>query len=137
MDTYIFVQNLINHTSYFIMKSKFFEIVHGFLKKCMNVSCCVGLVSNNMNKILFLAFYQNMLHSIRVLTSMAKRLVFPFRQITLRYSCVTDSESWWILIYSRLVWLHCTLSFFLGFKDTMFLEMEVFLPSFQQQNSSH
>ena len=35
-----------------------------------------------------------MLHSERVIsTSMANRLVFLFNQITVRYSCVTDSES--------------------------------------------
>ena len=34
-----------------------------------------------------------MLHSERTVTSMAKRLVFLFKQMTVCYPCVTDSES--------------------------------------------
>ena len=73
----------------------FFEIFRDFRginlsKMCMNVSCDVELVSD-MEKIW--GFYQNMLHNLNAVISMAKRLVIPFKQIPVCYTCVINSES--------------------------------------------
>ena len=89
-------ENLSDHNLHFIIESKLLEVFSdlqgiNLSEKSVGISCFIELISD-MSKIW--AFYSNMLHSERVIsTSMANRLVFLFNQITVRYSCVTDSES--------------------------------------------
>ena len=87
-------EQILNHTSDLITTSKSFEIFRDFQcidfsKKCMNVSCCIELISDRSK---IWAFCLNRFHSVRAVTSTGKPLVFPFKQITV-VQCVTDLES--------------------------------------------
>ena len=77
----VFVQILFDVKLNFIEQFNFLEIfcdVDGInlSKKCVNVSCCIVLVST-MSKIR--AFYLDMLYCERVVASMAEWLVFLFQ----------------------------------------------------------
>ena len=57
----MYVQALINHNSDPIVKSEFFEVFRDFRgidlsKKCMDVSCCIELVSLNLSLLLIYSF---------------------------------------------------------------------------------
>ena len=85
----------ISHNHRYIQGSKLLEVFSdprgiNLSEKYADISFCIEFISI-MSKIW--AFYSNMLHSERVITSMANWLVFLFKQITVRYPCVTDSES--------------------------------------------
>ena len=73
-------------------------------EKCVNVSCCIVLVSN-MRKIR--AFYYDMLYSEKIVTSMAEWLVFLFQQIAVCYPCVANSESGHDSLLFAVEWLSC------------------------------
>ena len=80
MKIHVYIQILLDVILNFIKHFNFLEVFgdfHGInlSEKCVNVSCCIVLVSN-MSKIR--AFYQNMLYSERVITSMAEWLIFLF-----------------------------------------------------------
>ena len=76
------MQILINHTSDLIIQFEVFRDIRGidFSKKCMDVSCCVELVSD------ISTIAHSAPHSVRALTTMAKRLVYLFNQKTVGYS---------------------------------------------------
>ena len=92
---HVYVQILLDVILNFIKQFNFLEVFGDFdginlSEKCVNVSCCIVLVSS-MSKIR--AFYKNMLYTERVVTSMAEWLVFLFQQIAMCYPCVANSES--------------------------------------------
>ena len=57
-----------------------------------------------------------MLHSVQAVTSKAKPLVFLFKQVTVRYPCVTNSESGYdsFLFTVDCFWFHF-IEFVFGF----------------------
>ena len=96
LENLVYVQIPVYHSLNFVVNSNFFEVFSdprgtNLSEKCADIKCCIELISD-MSKIW--AFYLNVLHSERVITSMANWLVFLFKQITVRYPCVANSESY-------------------------------------------
>ena len=61
-----------------------------------------------------------MLHNVKVVTNMAKRLVFLFKQVTVRYPCATNSES----VHDRFLF---TVDCFGSVEQTIFKVWEYFI----------